>query len=890
MNLWPLLTNRLSSVVASAGLALTLCLAAIPEGAVAEPVFSFASTPGKLPKTVVPIHYALGLAPDLDKLTFAGSETVDIEVMEPTARFMLNAVDITIQSAAIEGEAASEITLDAAAQTATLGFQRPIAAGRHQLRMSYTGRINRFGRGLFMVDYPTADGRKRMMSSHLEPADARRIFPGWDEPAFKASFALTATVPQAFLAVSNMPVAREEPAGDGRKRVAFQVTPRMSSYLFVLAAGDLERITADAGGVTVGVVAARGKGQHGRYALDTAVDLLRYYNDYFGIAYPLPKLDLIAVPGGFGGAMENWGGITFFESRLLFDPATSAGDSRRAIFSIIAHEMAHQWFGDLVTMAWWDNIWLNEGFASWMQAKSAEVLHPDWQTWLNGNGFRQAAMSEDARRTTHPIQQPIANETEAMTAFDSITYAKGQALIRMVENYLGEDTFRAGIRAYMRSHAYSNATTADLWGALEAASGKPVAAMAAAYTEQGGIPLVIAAANCVDGNQRITLRQDRFTVHDPEAKPQRWQVPIVRGGIGGTPAGETLLLDGAAEIAAGRCGAPMTLNLGDVGYYRVQYDDAMLAALTRSIDRLAPADRANLVGDTWALVEAGRTAPAAFFDLVDRLIGDDNRAVTEQIVRALTRIDHLEWNRPERAALQVYGRAVLRPVFDRIGWDAAPSEPADHTLLRARLIGVLGTFGDDAIVAEARRRFALFVKDPASLSTDLRGTVTHLAGREADRATYDTLLALARKTTNTDERVRYYSAAASARDPELARATLAIALTDEVPASLVGSLISQVASQGEHRDLAWSFVKENLAALAVRQGPAFQNTFPANLMTNFTDAAHAAELAGFAPAHATSGGRIVAARSYERIMTDADFSAQQLPAVDEWLRRRMARP
>jgi hypothetical protein len=264
--------------------------------------------------------------------------------------------------------------------------------------------------------------------------------------------------------------------------------------------------------------------------------------------------------------------------------------------------------------------------------------------------------------------------------------------------------------------------------------------------------------------------------------------------------------------------------------------------------------------------------------------------VTEQIIRALTRLDHLQWERPQRAAFQAYGRAVLRPLFDRIGWDAAPSEPTDRTLLRTRLIGVLGTFGDEAIITEARRRFALFVKEPASLSTALRGTVTSLVGRNADRATYDTLLALARKTTNTDERVRYYSAAASARDPELARATLAIALTDEVPASLVGSLITQVASQGEQRELAWSFVKENLAALAVRQGPAFQNTFPANLMTNFTDAAHAAELAGFAPAHATSGGRIVAARSYERIMTDADFSAQQLPAVDEWLRRRMARP
>jgi aminopeptidase N len=879
---WPL-THWLLHV----GLMLLLALAA--GHATAEPVFSFGATPGKLPKTVVPIHYALDLTPDLDKLTFSGSEVVDIEVMEPTPRLVLNAVDLTIEAAAIESEAAAEVAFDAVAQTVTLAFPHPIAAGPHQLRISFEGRINRFGRGLFMVDYPTAEGRKRMISSHLEPADARRIFPGWDEPAFKASIALTVTVPRAFLAVSNMPVAREEPAGETNKRVAFQPTPRMSSYLFVLSAGDLERATADAGGVTIGVVAARGKSQHGRYALEEAGDLLRYFNDYFGIAYPLPKLDLIAVPGGFGGAMENWGGITFFESRLLFDPTTSASDARRGIFSIIAHEMAHQWFGDLVTMAWWDNIWLNEGFASWMQAKAAEALHPDWQTWLNGSGFKQAAMSEDARRTTHPIQQPIANESEAMAAFDSITYAKGQAIIRMVENYLGEDPFRAGIRAYMMKHAYRNTTTADLWGALQAASGKPVAAVAAGYTEQGGIPLVIAQASCAGGTQRVTLRQERFTVHDPAPQLQGWQVPVARGSAGGT-ADETVLLDGAAEIAAGRCGDAVKLNPGDVGYYRVQYDAALLAALTRSIDRLPPADRANLLGDTWALVEAGRTAPAAFFDLVERLIGDDNRAVTDQIIRALARIDHLQWGRPERTAFQAYGRAVLRPVFDRIGWDAAPSEPSDQALLRARLIGVLGSSGDEAIIAEAKRRFAGFVKDPTSLPTALRGTVTGLVGRYADRAIYDTLLGLARKTNNTDERVRYYSAAASARDPAFAEETLAIALTDELPTSLVGTLISQVASQGEQRDLAWNFVKANFAALAAKQGPSFQNNFPAGLMTNFTDAAHAQELENFAPAHSTSGGRIVAARSYERIMTDADFSAQQLPAVNEWVKRRTARP
>jgi aminopeptidase N len=884
---------------AFAVLAAVLIPAATALPLAAEPLFSFAATPGTLPKTVVPVRYALDLIPDLDRLTFSGSEVIDIDVSEPAAHVTLNAFDLTISSAAVDGEAAAAIAFHADAQTVTFDFPHPVAAGRHQLQVAFAGRINPFPRGLFYVDYPdnteggesgrALGGRRRMISTQLEPADARRIFPGFDEPVFKAGIALSVTVPQASMAVSNMPVASEEPAGEGRKRVAFRPAPRMSTYLFVLAVGDLERITADVDGVTVGVVATHGKAGHGQYALDTARDLLRYYNDYFGTAYPLPKLDLIALPGGFGGAMENWGGITFFESYLLFDPAVSAGDHRRRIFEIIAHEMAHQWFGDLVTMAWWDNLWLNEGFASWMEAKAADILHPEWQTWLNSGVEKRSAMDQDARRTTHPIQQPIANESDAMAAFDDITYVKGQAVIRMLENYVGEDVFRAGIRAYMRKHGYGNTTTADLWSALQAASGKPVTAIAAGFTEQGGVPLVVAQASCADGAQQVALRQERFTIHDPAPKEQHWQVPVARGGIGGKP-GETLLLDGAAGFSAGRCGDPVKLNFGDVGYYRVQYDAALQAALSGSIDRLPPADRAGFLGDTWALVEAGRVAPAAFFELADRMSGDENRAVASQIISALGRIDRLQWGRPERAAFHAYGRTLLQPLFDRIGWDAAPAEAADTARLRESLITVLGNYGDEAVLAEAKRRFAEFVRDPASLPTALRDPVANLAGRAADRATYGALLAMARRTTSADERSRYYVAAASALDPDLARETLALTLTDELPTTLVSEVISTAASAGEHRDLAWDFVKTNFEKLSARMGPSFQDHFPAELLTVFADAAHAQELADFAPAHATSGGRTTAAQNHEIIMTNADFAAQQLPAVDAWVKGRMARP
>jgi aminopeptidase N len=865
--------------------------------AAAEPVFTFATTPGALPKVVVPVHYALDLTPDFDKLTFAGSELIDIDVTEPTSRVVLNAADLTIEAAAVDGEAASSIAFQASQQTVTFAFPHPIEAGRHQLRVAFSGRFDRTGSALFVVDYTAAGGRKqRMISSHLEPADARRMFPGFDEPAFKASFTLTVTMPQAFMAVSNMPVAGEQPAGEGRKRVAFQPTPRMSSYLLTLTVGDLERVTADVDGVTVGVVTKRGKSGQGRYALEIAADTLRYYNTYFGVAYPLPKLDLIAVPGGRDRAMENWGGVTFYESRLLLDPAKASEEARRTIFTFVAHEIAHQWFGDLVTMAWWDNIWLNEGFASWMEAKAAEVLHPDWQSWLDGGpvSFRQSAMNDDAGRASHPIQRPVANETEAMAAFDSISYGKGQAVVHMLENYVGEDAFRAGIRAYIAKHAYSNTTTADLWEALQAASGKPVTAVASGFTEQAGIPLVVAQASCAAGDvQRVTLRQERFTTRDAASndpaskdapvKPVRWHVPVTRSGTGG--AEESLLLDGATEFTAGRCGDPVKLNFGAVGYYRVQYDTAMYGALARVIDRLTPADRANLVNDTWAMVETGRVPPDAFLGLIDRLAGDDNRAVADIMIRALTRIERLQWNRPERAAFRTYGRAMLRPLFDRIGWDAAPSEPGDYPKLRTRLIDLLATFGDEAIVAEGKRRFAKSVGDPASLTGALRETVVSVAGRNADRATYDALLALARGASQPGERQRYYVAAASARDLDLARETLALTLTDELPAGGVSSVIATVASAGERRDLAWSFVKENYPKLVARQKGSSQDNFISSLLMTFTDAAHAEELVSFAEAHKIAAGPIVT-RAYVRMMADAEFSAQ-LPTVDAWVKKRM---
>jgi aminopeptidase N len=855
-------------------------------GAHAEQTFAFDGTPGKLPKTVIPVSYAIQLSPDFTGLALPGVETVEVEVREPTAQVTLNAINTTFGDVSVDdGAQRATVVTDAAAQTATLTFALPLVAGPHKLRIAFTAQINKFGTGLFSVDYPTQAGIKRLISSQLEPADARRIFPCWDEPAFKASFALTVVIPKNLMAVSNMPVAGEQPVADSLKKVAFAPTPKMSSYLFVLTVGELERITADADGVTVGVVTTEGKSGQGRFALDSAVKLLGYYNDYFGVKYPLPKLDLIAVPGGFGGAMENWGGITFFESRLLFDPATNAETARRGIFGIIAHEMAHMWFGDLVTMAWWDNLWLNEGFASWMSTKASEQFYPQWQNWLNGYGAKQSAMALDARRTSHPIQQPIADHSEAVTAFDAITYSKGEALIRMIENYLGEQPFRDGIRKYMAAHAYSNSTTADLWLALESAAGKSITGVAASFTEQDGVPLVIAETECDGTSQRLTLRQDRFVIAPANAAAlpaHTWQIPLAVGPVHGKPLAETLL-QGSADLPAGACGDAIKVNLGDIGYYRVEYGPKNRAALLNALAQMPVDDRLNIVTDSWALVQAGRAEPSSYLALLDALDAGDHRAVWDQVISSFAALNRLSRDQAERPAIQAYARAKLRPVFDRLGWDGGDSTDDDTALLRASLIRVLGDLGDEAVVTEAKRRFAAFLGDPTSLPNALRDAVTHLVGITADRATYDTLLALARKSTVTNERLRYYFAAASARDPDLARATLALTLTSELPNTIVLGMISTVASAGEQPQLAWDFVQKNFDTLLAKQGPNFRDQFVPNFMTNFTDPAHAAELAAFAPSQSTTGGRLTVARALEAIAISGDLQGRVLPQVAEWI-------
>jgi aminopeptidase N len=804
----------------------------------------------------------------------------------------LNALELKIEEASIDGKELppSAIKTDNKNELLTLALPSDLATGEHTLTLRFAGKINQQGQGLFYIRYQEqgSGARKTMLGTQFEATDARRFFPCWDEPVFRARFQLTAVVPQNWLAVSNMPIENEKKITGG-KEVRFTATPPMSSYLNVFVAGELDFIESRSGPTLLRVIATKGKAEMGRYALEATSQILQYYNDYFGVAYPLPKLDQIALPGGFGGAMENWGGITYYESKLLFDPKSSSAETKQDIYEILAHEMAHQWFGDLVTMAWWDNLWLNEGFASWMGSKCTAHFNPQWEVWLRRESPRdpsrrvgiakEAAMEGDARSTTHPIQQPVATEAEANSAFDDITYKKGQSFLRMLESFLGEDVFREGIRRYMATHRYSNTTTADLWNALSEASGKPVGEIAAGWTEQPGFPLVKVKRE-QGGN--VSLTQERFTLNFTNALTLEWKIPLTYAVVGETPA--TLLMgrkfDSIHNIPPDRA---FKVNVNGAGNYRVEYDQPSGKLLLGALKNLSVQDRVNLLSDAWALVQANRALIAQYFELVEKLPASTELAECEQIIHVLDFISRLLSASSEQQKFQRYARSLLRPTFDAVGWEAKSDEERATENLRASLITALGNLNDPEIVAGCRERFKAFLANPESVAPDLRPAVFSVVGRYADDAAWNELHQLGLKTTSIEEKQNYYDALAGAIDPKLVKKNLPIALTEELPTSRAVFLVSRVARESGHPDIAWDFARANMKALLAKADALGANTYAPSLFTFFSDDSRAGELRTYAKNSLPVASAPEVAKALDEIQFRSEFKKRLGPQLSAWI-------
>jgi aminopeptidase N len=857
-----------------AALFLTLCAALLPASASAQRQW-FADGPA-------PTRYEIALTPDAEAGTFTGEIRINIDTSETLPAIVMNQMELTIASASIDG-AAAEVAADNAAQTLTLTPRRALRAGRHTIHITYSGKIYDDAYGLFRVSYDADGQERRALATQFEPGDARRMAPMWDQPNRRAVFALTVTAPTRDMVISNMPITRAIHLSGGRTRTTFADTPSMPSYLLFLAVGDFERITQTVNGVELGVVVRRGQTERARYALQAGAESLIYFSEYFGIPYPLPKLDMIGVPGaGAFGAMENWGAILYFDQYLLLDANSSEAD-RRTVFEFVSHEVAHQWFGNLVTMMWWDDLWLNEGFASWMAAKAAYELHPEWEPWLaQQTGGTATAMTIDSREGTHPVVQVVNTIDDANLAFDTITYEKGLAVIRMLEAYVGEEDFRRGVRDYLNARLYGNAQTEDLWRAVQAASGQPILEIARSFTGQPGFPLLTAESpDCMrTRGAEITLTQRRFAMDDASRTNERWEIPVVIRRIGGDEARAVFPAGDSMRATVLHTCQPYLVNAGQTGFFRVLYDPANFARLRDNFRALGTSDQLGLLLDYYTFGRSGDAPFGNYLDLVAQLPADANPALVEDTIASLTALVGYANGRPSEAAVKAYALRTLRPFFTHIGWEARAGEHPNAPLTRAQLIAALGGLGDEAVVAEVRRRVA-----DDDLPAPIRNAVLGVYAANVTPEQYDALLAQAREAGDFVEQRRAWFRVASARDEALARRTLRMVLGDDIPRQIRTQVLSIVA--GGHNQLAWDFLVTNRAAIEALLDPLTRLEYPPGLASASSNPAMIAALEAYARDF-PDGARPTVAAAIAAIRIRAETVQQRMPAVERWIAARDA--
>ncbi|TLZ92134.1 MAG: M1 family metallopeptidase, partial [Methanobacteriota archaeon] len=787
------------------------------------------ATEHRLPDTVRPEKYSIELRPNLKAFSFEGSESIRIQVARPTKTIVLNAEGLEVREATVSSSKggslpATSIDFDSKREVLRLDFAESVPSGPATLRLSFSGTLNDELAGFYRSRYTMSDGKQGYMAAtQFESTNARRAFPCWDEPAAKATFEVSLVVPDGMTAISNTPPLDEKDLGDGTRLVRFAETPRMSTYLLAFAIGPLDTIEGKARrGTKLAVWALPDRIGHSRWALDEAIRILDYLNDYYGIPYPLEKLDHIALQDFAAGAMENWGAITYRERILLFDPATSSAQTRQTIVEVIAHETAHMWFGDLVTMAWWDDLWLNESFASWMGAKTTGALHPEWKMWtqfLEEDIVRGLAL--DGLKSSHPIEVPVRDPAEIREIFDDISYSKGASILRMLEQFLGEATFRRGIRDYLKAHAYGNARTEDLWRALTAASHQPVRALMGSWTRQTGFPLLDVQVKRTGGSARVGLTQSRFLYSDilgPSKDRTRWKVPV-RIARAGQKKPVSFLMEKKTEsrpLGRSRRSADkdwIKVNAGQSGFYRVNYPPEEWDRLRRAVEagELGTEDRSGLQNDAHALMRAGYLPATTLLDLTAAYRGEDDATGWRLIAESLHDVETLISDTRYLEKFDAYGRELFRRAGEQSGWDPKPREGHLDALKRSTVLSRLGHHSYRPVLTEAGRRFARYLKDPSTLHPDLRGVVYNLVGQQADQATYETLWELQRKAALQEEQVRLLMALSHPRDERLLQETLRRSLTDAVRSQDAVLVITTVAASRPSvgRDLAWSFVKDN---------------------------------------------------------------------------------
>jgi len=848
--------------------------------------FQFDTAPGYLSKQVVPTRYALRLDLDPARSTFTGQARIALRVRAPVPVIELHAFGLSAASARLLSARSARLlhvvpVPDAQSWRLEPMDGLPIPSGEYRLEIAYAGKVNGAGEGLFVAPYEAAGRKQQSLATQLQAIHARNVFPSFDEPAFRAVFEITVRAPKAFDVVSNMPLASRTLEREFAVH-RFAPTPPMPSYLVSVAVGNFDVLSGTAAGVPLRILTVPDKREFARHAMRVTRQVLPYFSWYFGVPYALPKLDQLAVPSVRDGAMEDWGLISYAEDVFLVDPQRSSPKTVRGAYSIIAHEIAHQWFGNLVTAASWEEIWLNEAFATWLEKKTTDHFNPAWKIPLESRLPIDGAMTLDAGTATRAIRSGPVRESAVNDVFDDITYAKGGAVLTMLEQWVGPADFRRGLVAYMKGQRLSNATAADLWHYIGRASGKDVAGVAASWTDQPGFPLVQVSSRCEAGEQRVTLTQSRFSHGGPSGSAQLWKIPL-RYARGKRAA--TLLLDGAQRtVAMGECSdVPVIVNAGGVGFYRVAYEADALAALTRGFADLGQADRVALLSDAFALVQAGRLSLPSYLDILQALprINDASRTMLWSVARRqLDFLDAALAGRPAQKRLRTIGRELLAPQLAKLTWTPAPKEDEQTAELRGDLIASLAKFDHAPTIAQAIRAFDADDAGTAKLPAALRRPVTLATGMHADRAHFERLLVLLGKAAGEEERWMLASALAAGRDAQRAQEFLAASLKGLAPTNVSSAIPAMVAGLSPFGDLAYRYALDNWKALAELAGNRDRVFLLPGAARGFTTPEQADRLVEDQRRNAGVDGDVLAARGAEAIRLRAAVSAREAPGLE----------
>ncbi|RKH47042.1 M1 family metallopeptidase [Corallococcus sicarius] len=839
----------------------------------------------RLPTTLRPRRHAATVTLDLEGRSFTGEQQVELELSQPTQEIILHANaldlgDVTFRAGKDTRKPTSTRAVPVS-ETVVLTFDAPLPVGQATLDVRWKGRFSEGLRGLYAAG--------QVAATQFEAADARRLFPCFDEPAFKARWAITVRVPPGHTVLGNGKVVKDEPDGELR-RVTFQETELLSSYLVALVVGPLVGTPEEtAQGVPVRTWALPEKAHLAKFGQDVALAVLPRLQDYFGLPYAFGKVDQVGIPDFEAGAMENAGLITYREVALLLDPATAPLSVQKRVAEVVTHELAHQWFGNWVTMVWWDDLWLNEAFATWMAFKIVDQWRPEWRMWLDFDAHRASALALDALKSTHPIHGEVRNAGEAGESFDAITYEKGGAVLRMIEGFLGEGPFREGIRLYMRKHARANAVKDDLWNALGEAAKQPVSELATAWIGQSGFPLVSVKVTGRD----VALTQRRFYSEPGVKSPETWPVPMVLRYEDGTGVHEqrvlfresqtTVKLEGTGEVKW------LCANGGSTGFYRVAYEKEALEKLAANLGTLAPSERISLLADTWALVRTAQAPVADLLDLAGRFGDEEDEAVLDELVGRLAYIESRLTEGEDQERFRRWVESLLGGGLKKLGWQSAKGEPDRVRLRRAALVRAVGGLArSPETLAEARPLVARMLQgDNTALDANLLDTAVGMVARAGDAALFDELLQRMPKEPDPATQRRYLMALTSFEDPKLTERAQALLFSETVKTQDVASFATGLLGNRTGRDAWWAQLQKRWKELVARTGAA-----PMLLrrvvegMGLLRTREHLEQVKALLQANPIPEAQQATAQTLERLAQDVALRERVSPEVSAWLKRR----